>query len=78
MNDEDKVYRDKIDREIFIDWLNENHNDVEFVLHIGAHTDTTEFDKRVFNDLNLNYSKEVWELCVKHGLPLIYASSAAT
>jgi UDP-GlcNAc:undecaprenyl-phosphate GlcNAc-1-phosphate transferase len=28
--------------------------------------------------LNLNYSKEVWRICAEFGLPLVYASSAAT
>ena len=27
---------------------------------------------------NLNYSKDVWKICVEFGLPLVYASSAAT
>ncbi len=77
-NNEDKVYREKIDREIFVDWLNENHDDVEFVLHIGARTDTTEFDVEIFNKLNLNYTKAVWKACSEFNIPLIYASSAAT
>ena len=32
----------------------------------------------VFDRLNLNYTKSVWKLCVEYGLPLVYASSAAT
>ena len=28
--------------------------------------------------LNLNYSKQIWGICSKHNIPLIYASSAAT
>lgn len=77
-NNEDKVYRDKIDREIFIDWLNENHENIEFILHIGARTDTTEFDVDIFNKLNLNYTKAIWTACAEFEIPLIYASSAAT
>jgi len=46
--------------------------------HIGARTDTTEFDKDVFDILNLNYSKQIWNRCAEHKIPLIYASSAAT
>ncbi len=53
-------------------------NQVQFVFHLGARTDTTEFDKSIFDKLNLNYSKQMWQACVKHGLPLVYASSAAT
>jgi len=51
---------------------------VQYVFHIGARTDTAEFNKEVFNELNLNYSKKLWNKCVEYGLPLIYASSAAT
>ena len=58
--------------------MEENENQVQFVFHLGARTDTTEFDANIFNKLNLQYSKDVWNLCVKHGLPLVYASSAAT
>jgi ADP-L-glycero-D-manno-heptose 6-epimerase len=77
-NTEFKVYKEKIHRDIFIDWLQENHKDVEFILHIGARTDTAEFDVKVFNKLNLNYTKGVWQSCARYNIPLIYASSAAT
>jgi len=51
---------------------------VKFVFHIGARTDTAEFDTAVFDRLNLGYSKEVWNACAGHAIPLLYASSAAT
>ncbi|MBT5528861.1 MAG: ADP-glyceromanno-heptose 6-epimerase, partial [Cytophagia bacterium] len=41
-------------------------------------TDTTEFDFDILNELNLDYSKQVWQKCIKYSLPLVYASSAAT
>ena len=44
----------------------------------GARTDTVSDDTAVFDKLNLNYSKRIWELCTKHAIPLVYASSAAT
>ncbi len=67
-----------VDRDDFFIWLVENHTDIDFIFHIGARTDTTEFDVEVFNKLNLNYTKGVWKMCVKYGIPLVYASSAAT
>jgi ADP-L-glycero-D-manno-heptose 6-epimerase len=73
-----KTYRQKVDREVFHEWLSENHKSVNFIFHIGARTDTTEFDRNVFNKLNLNYTKGIWNACVKYDIPLIYASSAAT
>ena len=51
---------------------------MDFIFHLGARTDTTEFDMSVFDKLNLNYSKKMWEACSEYGIPLVYASSAAT
>ena len=73
-----KIYAKEIHRDVFPAWLRENQRLVQFVFHIGARTDTTEFDKKIFNTLNLNYSKNVWSICVDFGIPLVYASSAAT
>ncbi len=73
-----KEYQKKIDRDEFIDWLNKNKEKVEFIFHIGARTDTTEFDHKVFDKLNVNYSKDLWNCCVKFNIPFLYASSAAT
>ncbi len=77
-NLEGKRISARVERTIFFNWLKENQRFVQFVFHLGARTDTTEFDKTIFDDLNLNYSKEVWNICVEFGLPLVYASSAAT
>ncbi len=69
----------KIEREDFIDWLKLNGDQkIHFMLHIGARTDTTEFDIVVFDKLNLDYSKQIWNICSDRNIPLIYASSAAT
>jgi ADP-L-glycero-D-manno-heptose 6-epimerase len=51
---------------------------VDFVFHIGARTDTTEFNMAVFEELNIGYSKAIWTTCTLHQIPLVYASSAAT
>jgi ADP-L-glycero-D-manno-heptose 6-epimerase len=77
-NLQDKKFTAKIHRDDFIEWLKQNHRLVQFVFHLGARTDTTEFNKSIFDKLNLNYSKAVWNACVEFGLPLVYASSAAT
>lgn len=73
-----KVIQDKSPREDFSQWLSRNGDHVDFIFHIGARTDTTEFDKSVFDKLNLNYSKDIWNACVRYDIPLLYASSAAT
>ena len=73
-----KEYSALVERGEFPGWLREHHQQVQMVIHLGARTDTTEFDWKVFLELNLNYSKELFNLSVEFGLPLIYASSAAT
>lgn len=68
----------KVDRNHFSEWIEENHRFIQIIFHLGARTDTTEFDHRIFDKWNVSYSKQVWDRCVEFGLPLIYASSAAT
>jgi len=73
-----KKFVAQIHRDDFAEWLSKNHRLVQFVFHIGARTDTTEKDVNIFNKLNLDYTKKVWQLCTEYGMPLVYASSAAT
>ena len=77
-NFKNKIYSQKVERTVFFDWLDENQKFVEFIFHMGARSATTGFDKSVYDELNFNYSKKVWLACVEYGLPLVYASSAAT
>lgn len=77
-NIENKKYIYKINRNVFFDWLKTNHNQVGFIFHLGARTNTAEFDIDILNSLNLFYSQKVWKSCVEYNIPLIYASSAAT
>ncbi len=77
-NIEFKTYSEKIERSVFIKWFTINSNLIDFVFHIGARTDTTEFDSKIFDELNLNYSKEIWKICADKNIPMVYASSAAT
>ena len=71
-------FASKIDRDQFIEWLSENSSEVDFIFHLGARTDTAEFNFRVLDSLNLSYSKSLWEICTVKQIPLVYASSAAT
>ncbi|MCD6019460.1 MAG: ADP-glyceromanno-heptose 6-epimerase precursor [Bacteroidetes bacterium] len=73
-----KNFIHKMERSIFLKWFEEHAAEVTFVYHIGARTDTTEFSVDLFNELNLNYTKSIWNTCAKHFIPLVYASSAAT
>ncbi len=73
-----KFFLAKIERSDFFNWLNENNTEIDFIFHIGARTDTTEFDKKIFDELNVDYSKKIWEFSSEFQVPLVYASSAAT
>lgn len=77
-NIERKPYLSKVNRTEFFSWLEQNASKVDFIIHLGARTDTTETRWEIFQELNLNYTKEVWTACSMYNIPLIYASSAAT
>ncbi len=67
-----------VDRENFMAWLAKNYESVEFIFHIGAKTDTAEFDTALLNRMNTQYTKAIWTRCIQYQIPLVYASSAAT
>jgi len=73
-----KTFLHKIERESFFDWLDQSGPAIGFVYHLGARTDTTEFDYSVHEHLNVEYSRKIWNYCSRKGIPLVYASSAAT
>jgi ADP-L-glycero-D-manno-heptose 6-epimerase len=73
-----KKFMHLVDRELLLDWLDENKPNISFVIHLGARTDTTEFDYNIHKELNVEYSEDVWNYCTAFNIPLIYASSAAT
>lgn len=77
-NFEGKTFTQKVERTKFMEWIQANHHFIQIIIHIGARTDTTEFNTDIFEKLNVGYSKQVFNMCVEFGLPLIYASSAAT
>jgi len=73
-----KQFAEKVERSRFDAWMTANGDNVSFVYHIGARTDTTEFDKAIFDELNVDYTKMIWNHCVRLNIPLVYASSGAT
>lgn len=73
-----KQFTCKVEREGFFDWLEKHQPRLRFVFHIGARTDTTEFDYSIHEHLNVEYSRKVWNYCTEKRVPLVYASSAAT
>ncbi|MGB3182622.1 MAG: ADP-glyceromanno-heptose 6-epimerase [Cyclobacteriaceae bacterium] len=73
-----KAILEKIERDDLKAWLESNGEEVEFMFHIGARTDTSEFDRELLWRLNTDYTKMIWSICASYQIPLIYASSAAT
>lgn len=74
----EKRVHDWVHRDLFISYFEKMATQVEMVFHLGARTDTVSEDTSIFDALNLNYSKSIWHICTNHGIPLVYASSAAT
>lgn len=73
-----KKYIRQTDRNEFINWCRNNPGSIKYMFHLGARTDTTEMDYTVHKKWNLDYSKEIWDICTLQNIPLVYASSAAT
>ncbi len=53
-------------------------SDIGAVFHLGAISATTATDVDLIVDTNFRLSTDIWAICARHGVPLIYASSAAT
>ena len=60
------------------EFIQKNHKFIQFIVHLGACSNTTLKDKKVFDELNVEYSKNLWNRSVEYGIPMLYASSAAT
>jgi len=72
-----KKFIDFCDKDDFIDNL-DKFNNIDSIIHMGACTDTAEFDLDYLIKNNYEYSKVLYEYSVKNNVPFIYASSAAT
>ncbi|TAD84983.1 MAG: ADP-glyceromanno-heptose 6-epimerase [Bacteroidetes bacterium] len=77
-NWETKQYAHVVERQSLQNWLTDWGNEIDVVIHLGARTDTTEFDYAVHQALNVEYSQMLWQFCTQRQIPFIYASSAAT
>lgn len=69
--------------QFFLERLEANSIDTQGVgpaaiFHLGACSSTTETNWDYLRANNLEYTQRLWEWCVRHERPFIYASSAAT
>lgn len=77
-NWEQKQFIKVIERQSFIDQLPDLEYTIDAIVHLGARTDTTEFNYAIHEELNVEYSKALWNYATEKQIPFIYASSAAT
>ncbi len=61
-----------------LDFLEDNHDKIEAVIHMGAISSTTETDVDLIIDTNFKLSLGLWKWCTARRVRFIYASSAAT
>jgi ADP-L-glycero-D-manno-heptose 6-epimerase len=60
------------------DWLVQNGERLAGVVHMGAISATTESDVDLIVARNIRCTLDLWEVCTRHDVPFVYASSAAT
>lgn len=70
-------YLDKDEFRAILTGARESAYEIDRVYHLGACSDTTEWNGRYMLDNNFTYSRELLEYCQAHEIPLVYASSAA-
>ena len=71
---------DYLDREEFRLWFNRDRDpfdDISYIYHLGACSDTTEWDGHKMLDLNYSYARDLIRYATKRRIPVLYASSAA-
>lgn len=73
-----KKYLQYYNRADFLAELPKLAGEVEYVIHMGACSSTTELDFDYLNGNNFNYTKTLWNFCARNHTRFIYASSAAT
>lgn len=78
VNWEYKRFIKVIERQAFIEMLPHLEMKIDAIVHLGARTDTTEFNYSIHELLNVEYSKALWQYATDKQIPFIYASSAAT
>ncbi len=74
-----RSFRHYVPKDRLWDWLADNRSaTLEAVIHLGACTDTMEYDFDYLNQNNIVYSQRLWRICTENRIPFVYASSAAT
>ncbi len=69
--------QDLIDKDEFLECIADLPERPEVLFHLGACSDTMEWDGRFMLRTNYHYSKQLLAFCAEQQVPLIYASSAS-
>jgi ADP-L-glycero-D-manno-heptose 6-epimerase len=70
-------FGERVEPDGVIDWL-AGQGSVGAIVHLGACTDTREQDLAYLGRVNVGASQALWRHASRAGIPLVYASSAAT
>lgn len=73
-------FLDYMDKNDFLQLLAQgdfDEEEIDVIFHLGACSDTMEYNGKYMMDNNYEYSKALLHFCLKHSTPLIYASSAS-
>ena len=73
-----KDYTEYISRNEFLAKLPQYKHSVDYVIHMGACSSTTEQNFDFLYKNNFEYTKVLWNFCTENGIKFYYASSAAT
>lgn len=69
---------DLVKPEECISFVEANRSTIEGIVHMGAISTTTEIDIDAIVANNIRAPIDLWRCCATNGIPLVYASSAAT
>ncbi len=73
-----KRFIDILHKNQFFSWLVGREDEIGAIFHLGACSNTMEFDANYLLENNTHYTMRLCEWAVKHEIRFIYASSAAT
>lgn len=64
--------------ETLTEYIDEKHDSIDCIIHLGAISSTTETDGDLVVSTNYRLSVDLYEICSRWSISFIYASSAAT
>ncbi|HEX3349150.1 MAG TPA: ADP-glyceromanno-heptose 6-epimerase [Acetobacteraceae bacterium] len=73
-----RMIADIVMPEDLAEYITAHDGQISTIFHMGAISSTTATDGDLVFRNNVAFSVDLWKGCARHGIPLIYASSAAT